>query len=336
MVNRSDNYTNKMTGAGVFGTILFFASFLPIIFAIYKSYTGVFFGLQGFAWFFGLPAIIITLIYEFMLFFLPLICLIYQIIFFRNYIRRHKKLKTATLILVGLILSSALISILFPEPLLSIKIKLNEPKIRSHMTAVYGEKAASEITYVIESRYEMKYKAYSPVLPQDKSFEVRVINEGTIHEELINTFTETNKDYVTKLTDYIVSKEKLPNVFTYEIGILSIDFQDYKNGDDFAVLFDRTKYVIRRVNAFPSEINKTVIMDTIDKVWKDIYPNVPLLNGDLSIYLNRNDQMVISANIREDKKQEKFIARISDWTKPDFQSTGEYPELDNKEIELKR
>jgi len=336
MDNRSENKTTSMTGGGIFGTILFFFSFLPIIFAVYKSYTGVFFGFQGFAWFFGLPAIIITLIYEFMLLFLPLGCFIYQILFFKNYIRHHEKLKTAALILVGLILSSAIISILFPEQLLSIKIKVYEPKIRSHMTEVYGEKAASEITYETESRYEMKYKAYSPILPYGRSFEVRVINSGEIHDELVNTFTETNKDYISKLTQHIVSKENLPDEFQYEIRITSIDFQDYKYGDDFTELFDRTKYVVTGVSVYPSEINETVIMDTIDKVWKDIYPNVQLQAGDLSIYLKTNDITIISAYIREDKKQEKFLVRIVDWTKPDFQHTGKYPDLDDKEIELKR
>ena len=44
MENRSDNSRAKMTVPGIFGTIIFFLSFLPIIYAIYKSFTGVFFG----------------------------------------------------------------------------------------------------------------------------------------------------------------------------------------------------------------------------------------------------------------------------------------------------
>ena len=336
MENRSDNSRAKMTVPGIFGTIIFFLSFLPIIYAIYVSYTGIFFGLQGCAWFFGLPAIIIILIYESFLFFLPVGCLIYQIIFFTKYIRRHEKLKITTLILVGIVLTSALISTIFAEQSLDLKHKVYQSKIRTHLTAVCGEKSASEITYETNSRYEMTYNAHSPVLPQDKDFEIRIISEGRIIDTLVETFMEANKDFYPEINKYIVAKEKLPAEFTYNIRIVSIDFQDYKNGDDLSVLLDRTKYILNSVDAHYSNINEEVIMDTIDKVWKDIYPNAPLQSGDLHIHFNNNDKTLISVYIREDRKQKKFIARISDWSRPDFQSPGKYQELDGKEIELKR
>ena len=336
MENRSESKSPKMTITGIIGTVIFFLSFLPIIYAIYRSYTGILFGLQGFAWFFGLPAIIICLIYEGILFFLPVGCLIYQIIFFKNYIRLHGRLKKASAILVGLIVISALISILFPEQSLDLKYKMTEPRIRSYFTDLYGEKVASEITYQTESRYEMKYAAYSPVLPQDKNFEINIINGDRIYDSFINTFTDVNKDFFPMLSKYVIAKENLPDEFTYDIRIVSIDFQDYKNGDDLSVLLDRTKYIINSLEAHYSNINEEVIMDTIDKVWKDIYPNVPLQSGDLYIRFNNNDKSLISVYIREDRKQKKFIARISDWSRPDFQSPGKYQDLDGKEIELKR
>ena len=337
MENRSDNSRAKMTVPGIFGTIIFFLSFLPIIYAIYKSFTGVFFGLRGFAWFFGLPAIIIILIYESLLFFLPVGCLIYQIIFFTKYIRRHEKLKITTLILVGIILTSALISTIFAEQSLDLKHQVFRSKIRTHLTAICGEKAASEITYETSSRYEMTYNAHSPVLPQDKSFEIRIINNGKIIDTLTDTFLEANKDFYPEIKKYIVTKEKIPSEFIYDIRIVSIDFQDYKNGDDISVLFDRTKYVIKGLCIYNSTINEDTITNTVSRVWKDIYPYVPLDNDDFDIYFKENDDtVIISIYIRKDKKQNRYTATIHDWTKPGLQSKGKYSAMDEKEIELTR
>lgn len=337
MENRSDNNSTRMTIPGTFGTVMFFLSFLPIIYAIYKSFTGVFFGLQGSAWFFGLPAIIYILIYESILFFLPLGCLIYQIIFFTKYIRRYEKLKTTTLILVGLILSSALISIVFAEQSLDLKHTVFRSKFRTHLTALYGEKAASAITFETDSRYEMTYNAHSPVLPADTCFQIRVINRDKIWDDLTGTFTEANKDFYPEFTKHITSKEKLPAEYSYDIRIVSIDFQDYKNGDDLSVLFDRTKYVIKGLIRYSSEINEAIVTNTVNNVWKDIYPNVPLDNDDFNIYFKENDDTdIISVYIRKDKKRNQFIATITDWTKPDLQSKGKFSAIDGKEIILTR
>lgn len=335
MENRTEKKSSSVSVQGIIGTVLFFLSFLPVIFAVYTSYTGVFFGLQGSAWFFGLPAIIYTLISECMMFFLPVVCLIFQILFFSNYIRKHKKLKFASLILTSLIIIFSLISIVFSEQLLDLKLLTSHSKIRTHMTEVCGEKAASYIGFATESRYEMIYCAHSPILPQDKTFEIRVITNGRIHDNLIDSFTETNKDFMTGLCEYVIAKEGIPSEYRYDIRIVSIDFQDYKYGDDYKALYGRTRYVINGLTKGRYRVTEADVTDIIDQVWKNVFHKVPL-NGDRFIIdLSENGDTAVCILIEKNRKSNEIQAEIHDMTSPDFRTPGRFSSIDNKVIPLK-
>ena len=313
MENRTDSNSPSLSVPKKIGTVLFFISFLPLAYAVFKGFTGVFFGLQGFAWFFGLPAIIITLTYECMLLLMPVCCFIYQIIFGRNVIRHHDTLNKITKILVGFLITSALISTVFMGQLLNLKDQIYQPRIRNHLTTQFGEKAASEISYELEFPQEMAYTAHSPILPQGRDFEIRVINNGQIWDNLSATFYGANENFTKELKDYILKKENLPSEYVYDYSIVSIDFQDYHNGDDYKVLFDRIKYSFTGVTVNYTQVTEAAVMEVTNKVWKDVYPKVPT-NGTFAITIQENGQTACRVEIKGDPKSNKGTASIYVWS----------------------
>lgn len=328
MENQSDNRTPAMSVPEKIGTVLFFISFLPLAYAVFKGFTGVFFGLQGFAWFFGLPAIIITLIYEGMFLFMPVCCLIYQIIFGRNVIRHNDTLNKLTKILVGFIIVCAVISTVFAGQLLNLKHKIYQPRIRNHLTTQFGEKVASEISYELEFPQEMAYTAHSNILPQGRNFEIRVINNGEIWDNLSNTFYGANENFNKELKDYILKKEDLPSEYVYDYSIISIDYQDYRDGDDYTVLFDRTKYAITGVKVYYTQVTETVVMEVTNKVWKDLQSKIPLDNS-FAITFEENDRYACRVDITRDPKSKKATASIFVWS-----DSNSISGLQKKKIEL--
>ena len=332
MENASNAKTNARKVLGTIGTVLFFLSFLPLIYAVSNGFTGVFFGFQGFAWFFGLFAIFLTLINECFYFFLPVLCLIYQIIFGRQYIKHHKKLDRATKILVIVIIAASVISSLVSGQLIYLKHNLVQPKIRNHLTEVYGE-AASDIRFEIESINSLKYSAYSPVLPQDKSFEIQVYNSNeSIYDDLLSVFVETNKDYMPALKKYIAEKEHIPEGFEVIPDIISIDFKDFKYGDDITVLLGRTNYRIKGFNVEYTKVNDQIVMDLTNKVWKEIYPNIPVSEkSTFEIDIFENGTEAISVFIHPSKDNKATVSFLVWESKWDGKS-----DLDNKETEITR
>ena len=330
MENSIESNSPKMTVAEMIGTVLFFLSFLPLIFAVYKGFTGVFFGLQGFAWFFGLPAIIIILIYEGILFFLPVLCLVYQIIFGRSVIRHHDTLVKLTKILVGLIITAALISTVFAGQLLNFKHLIYQSKIRNHLTAQFGEKVAAEISYEPDSMQELSYKAHSPILPQHKSFEIRVINNGEIWDNFSASFFGANENLSKDLRDYIIKKEKLPDEYDFEYSIVSIDYQDYRDGDDYTVLFDRTKYVFTGLTVNYTKVTEAVVMDVMNKVWNEVYSKIPT-NNVFAITIKENGTTACRVEITGDPRSNKATGDIYVWSK-----SSQIYELHKKKIELSK
>lgn len=119
METKSDNRNSDMSElvhnhAGT--TILFFLSFLPVLYAVYRGFTGCYFGFgQGGGWFYGLDAIFITLFAESMLLFLPVWCLVFQIISGLKLFKTHPRIKHATWILIGVIALSVIACSVFVE-----------------------------------------------------------------------------------------------------------------------------------------------------------------------------------------------------------------------------
>lgn len=90
---------NKISVGGIIGSVIFFLSFLPYIHIIYSGLTGILFGIQGFAVFYGYGGLLIDAICLTIFGILPL-CFIYQLIFGIKFIKKHHKLRTCTIALI--------------------------------------------------------------------------------------------------------------------------------------------------------------------------------------------------------------------------------------------
>ncbi|MBR2820498.1 MAG: hypothetical protein IKD91_01340 [Clostridiales bacterium] len=179
----------------IFLTLLFFISFFPYIHAVYSAYTGVFFGFQGSAWFFGFGGIFITLVFRYVL--LIPVCLIYQVKYGIEYFPKYKGIKTAALTLIAVIVLSGVTATVFGEKIVDINLQLAQTKIEEYFADKYGEEAVRDMTYSVDSRYEMTFKGTSPSLPEGQSYEIRVYSgrseKYNIVDFLVDENNETNR-----------------------------------------------------------------------------------------------------------------------------------------------
>ena len=286
MDNSTEKTQSKASVSLIVGTVLFFISFIPLIYAIIKSFTGYFL----FAWLFGFHAVLFS-IFNLGKVYIPLICLLYQILFFASYIRKHKKLLKVTLYFIGILLCSILCSSILAETNLNRLDRSAQSKIKPHLAALYGDEASADMTYYQISKNSQSYEGHSPVLPSDVSFEIQAIDNGEIWDNFTAIFQETNKGFSNDLIQYVIDKNDLPSDMNYKISIISIDFQDYKNGDDYSVLFERTKYALWSIDVKYNSITEDDIMNIINRVWKDVFPKVPITENSFDINIMINDRI---------------------------------------------
>ena len=193
-----DIHPNAKKALDIFLTVLFFISFFPYINSVYYAYTGVFFGLQGFAWFFGFGGIFITLVFRYIL--LIPICLIYQIKYGKEYFPKYKAIRTSALTLIAVIVLSGVIATIFGEKIVDINLQLAQTKIENYFEEKYGKEIAADLSYSVDSRYEMTFRATSPSLPDGQHYEIRVYSGRSekykIVEYLVDENSADNKGYI--------------------------------------------------------------------------------------------------------------------------------------------
>ena len=289
MESTSDNNTSELNGKGsaskscetemnsknVVTTILFFLSFVPVLYAIYNGFTGVFFGFgQGAAWFYGLGGFILTLIGEMCFLFLPVWCLVFQIHYAREFFYDHQRIKHASRILIGVIAVSAIASCVFGETTWQ---KLTDSKIRYYLAEKYSDAAMESMNIRLDEKrgIEGTWIASTPILPSYATFEIHVYNNMEVYDTLLSQFADVNPGFYPALNQYVAARENIPADFEVETEIISVDFQDYHYGDDYTVLFDRIKYAIKGLKVDYEKVTEDVVMNTTDRVWQDIYPSIP-------------------------------------------------------------
>ena len=326
MVNDSRKETLPMNTPEKIETFFFFASFLPLIYAVYKGFTGVFFGLQNFAWFFGITAIIYTLICEFVLLFLPIFCLAFQIRYAKKYFGTYPKVKIAARILIGVIIAAALFSSLFATQCWKMRFM---PQIENYLEDKYGENALGNTTFDEPSGAAMIVKAHTPILPENATYEIHVTNaKNAISDTLVNEFYKAEPDFYPELKKYIKEKENIP--MDIDFNIVSIKFDDYKFGDDFTVLFERTEYEIKELRVDYEKVTDDLVLELTNQVWEEIYPNIQVPERtafDIKVSEKGIDAVTVFIQHPRNKKSEvDFLVWTSKW---DGKS-----DLDGKKIEL--
>ncbi|MBQ6270963.1 MAG: hypothetical protein IJK65_04580 [Clostridiales bacterium] len=326
MVNDSKKETLPMNTPEKIETFFFFASFLPLIYAVYKGFTGMFFGLQNFAWFFGITAIIYTLICEFVLLFLPIFCLAFQIQYAKKYFGTYPKVKIAARILIGVIIAAALFSSFFATQCWKMRFM---PQIKNYLEDKYGENALENTSLDEPFGAAMIVKAHTPILPENATFEIHVTNAmDPIYDTLVNEFYKAEPDFYPELKIFIKEKENIP--MDIDFNIVSIKFDDYKFGDDFTVLFERTEYEIKEIRVDYEKVTDDLVLELTNQVWEEIYPNIPVAERtafDIKVSEKGVDAVTVFIHHPRNKKSEvDFLVWTSKW---DGKS-----DLDGKKIEL--
>ena len=326
MVNDSKKETLPMNTPEKIETFFFFASFLPLIYAVYKGFTGVFFGLQNFAWFFGITAIIYTLICEFVLLFLPIFCLAFQIRYAKKYFGTYPKVKIAARILIGVIIAAALFSSFFATQCWKMRFM---PQIENYLEDKYGENALGNTTFDEPSGAAMIMQVHTPILPENATYEIHVTNAmDPIYDTLVNEFYKAEPDFYPELKIFIKEKENIP--MDIDFNIISIKFDDYKFGDDFTVLFERTEYEIKELRVDYERVTDDLVLELTNQVWEEIYPNIPVAERtafDIVVSENGVDAVTVFIQHPRNKKSEvDFLVWTSKWAGKS--------DLDGKKIEL--
>ena len=100
---------NKMSVAGIIGSVIFFLSFLPYFHIVYIGFTGMIFGLQGVAVFYGYLGMLGDAFFLTLCGVLP-VCFFYQLVVGIRHIRHHNTLHKTTIILIVVLIIAGLLT----------------------------------------------------------------------------------------------------------------------------------------------------------------------------------------------------------------------------------
>lgn len=149
--------------------------------------------------------------------------------------------------------------------------------------------------------------------------------------ELTDNFLEMNSSYRKDLAGYVAEKNNIPDNYTFNIQIESINFENYRSGGDYSVLYEKTKYRINNFNVHITELNETAITDTIYEIWDNIYPNIKdnVKDGKLFIYIHDSENRDVSIFMCGETECYKAHADISG-----ISESSELSSLNGKTIKL--
>ena len=301
MEKSSDKKSTAKTILGIIGTILFFLSYVPYLTTIYAGVTGVQRGLIGGANIYGFDAMFNYLTWFCIIPIIP-VCAIYQLVFGFLYIRKHKILTAATLVLVaGIIIAFISVGISFENKKNSI-IRADASSIKTHLAQKYGDEMAESIGIQLMDYDDHSYYVITDVLPQGGRF--TIFPEQDYRDDLITEFELSNGSFHDELTNYVISLNDLPDNMSFSIVAESIDFGDYKDGDDYSVLFGKTKYRLTGITVNTEELNDDIVLEMINEVWNDHagkFENEDYFN----LYIQQNGKNAFSVTVffSPDKKE---------------------------------
>ena len=272
--NEAKNKSVAKDIGGIIAAVVFFASFAPYFILIYFGIDGINFGMQGIVRAYGIAGVIIGAIILFVVGILP-ICIVLQAVLGKVYISKHAALSRITKILYIAII----VMLVLTEPISRIinKIKMDtEPdRIVSYLEDKYGEEMAADANIVYDhgevSDTVRYYHVYTSVLPDNAYFEVvfdpAYNKENRMRDNLMTRFNEANPDYNAECQEYLLDKHNAPAEITKVVSyVYSIEFRNYRAGDDYTVLFDRTTLVISNISVYTDDTSEDGIRQTIDKV----------------------------------------------------------------------
>ena len=295
---------------GRIGTILFFASYIPYLYIIICSVDGVQKGLFGGSYVYGFEAMF-NLLQWFIFFPIIPVCFIYQIAFGIAYIRKRKALSIITLVLVAAITGGILLVGIPVEFRKKQQIKDDIPVITEYLEEKYGHEMASNLNISLSDYESHDYKVTTYVLPEGLYFYTYLGYPN--YDDLVPTFLRVNEDYNERFNDYINSKYDLPENVRFRTNIESIDFGDYKHGDDTSELYDRTEYTITAMEVESKELSDEIVTGIINEAWSKYFSQIeiPADTDHLILYIKQNGSYAFSVTIYPNKNGEPASAFIN-------------------------
>ena len=263
---------------GILGAILYYLSFLPYIYLAYSAVFGisVFFGFLDYSGtLYGTKAVIYSGMLITMLPILPA-CLLYQILFGLIYLRvRPKNVRRPAAIYACIFAALIVIPCLVywgRETAYSTKVG---DEVRSFLEDKYGEHFVKDARIVLESMEDEEFRVYSPVLPNGVAFVVRRdrnTHEFDDHNDLMRAFANNNEGFTEALNSYLDEIYGLPDNAHISAECRSVDFGDYRYGDDYADLIENAEYTIYAIDLEPETIDQESLEEITFNIWGRYVP----------------------------------------------------------------
>ena len=263
---------------GILGAILYYLSFLPYIYLAYSAVFGisVFFGFLDYSGtLYGTKAVIYSGMLITMLPILPA-CLLYQILFGTLYLRmRPKNVRRPAAIYACIFAALVAVPCLVyrgREIVYSVKA---EAEVRSFLEDKYGEEFASGSGIVLKSMEDEEFKIYTPVLPDGVTFTVRrdrETHEFDDHNDLMHAFANNNEGFTEALNTYLDEIYGMPDDSHINAECLSLEFGDFKHGDDYSDLIRNAEYSIYSIDIEPEIIDQESLETITFDMWENYVP----------------------------------------------------------------
>ena len=321
-----DYSDERITSGDIILTIFFLGSFFPYGHIIYTGINGIYFGLQGFVHAYGLAAMIIDAVYMTFYLLLP-ICLIDQIWYAVHVMKKHRILKIISLAAVGTVILGFIIVIPVSDCIVRAAAEEDPVRIREYLADKYGEEFASDVKIEASGNFDSStisrdYYVHTDVLPAGSYFTVHndPPHDDVYVDDLMEVFSETNDQYIREFADKLEKDLDIADNIDLEPTVNSIDFGDYRHGDDYKVLFDRTVYEIGSVRMHLDGFTRDNVFECVSSVWKEVYPKTKETKEDglFAIYLLDKDYYCITIYIWDGSYEDGPYAEIVDSSDTDL------------------
>ncbi len=289
---------------GILGAILYYLSFLPYIYLAYSAVFGisVFFGFLDYSGtLYGIKAVIYS---GMMLTVIPVLpaCLLYQILFGVLYLRvRPKNVRRPAAIYACIFAALIAIPCLVYWGREKVYTVTAGSEVRAFLEDKYGEQFAKESKIVLESMEDEEFYVYTSVLPDKVSFVVRRdrnTHEFDDHNDLMRAFANNNEGFTESLNTYLDEIYGLHDNAHISAECISLDFGDYRDGDDYSDLIRNAEYSIYSIDIEPEVIDQESLETITFDMWENYVPKFgDNIDECLMVYIYDGDTRVAEIQI---------------------------------------
>ncbi len=279
---------------GIIGTVLFFLSYIPFTGLITAGAEGALSGLFGGRYLYGFEAMWNTFVWLCVIPIYPF-CILYQLIFGIAYIRKHKTLKFITIGIVAALVIAILGVGIFYQGKYERDAENAVTAVEEYMMDNYGPELAEDISVRVLDPTDNSYMVSSPVLPDGMEF---VVNLDSDFDTLVDSFCTHNDEFRGDFHEYLREQYDLPDNVSFQYVLSHIDFGSYRYGEDYTELYDDVDYRISGVEISLGELDDTLVLDTVNDVYENMYPEIAdhLSDDWYTVYIKSNGRNAFYIN----------------------------------------